>query len=125
MIFAVRGDDIFEAEHLPSYARTYILPRQMVRMLEYSLNDDNTFIDFSFVKLPKRRKMPMVIQLSVSPSQVCNFYLTKNSRCYVKIISPLIIVLPTKLEKWELSVLMVILSYCDVVLTEQAGIQPP
>ena len=26
----VRGDDIFEAEHLPSYARTYILPRQMV-----------------------------------------------------------------------------------------------
>ena len=71
-MFAVRGDDIFEAEHLPSYARTYILPRQMVRMLEYSLNDDNTFIDFSFVKLPKRRKMPMVIQLSVSPSQVCN-----------------------------------------------------
>ena len=75
MIFAVRGDDIFEAEHLPSYARTYILPRQMVRMLEYSLNmnDDKTFIHFSFVKLPKRRKMPMVIQLSVSPSQVCNF----------------------------------------------------
>ena len=30
-IFLVRGDDIFEAEHLPSYARTYILPRQMVR----------------------------------------------------------------------------------------------
>ena len=26
----VRGDDIFEAEHLPSYARTYILPKQMV-----------------------------------------------------------------------------------------------
>ena len=77
-MFAVRGDDIFEAEHLPSYARTYILPRQMVRMLEYSLNDDNTFIDFSFVKLPKRRKMPMVIQLSVSPSQVCIFYFTKN-----------------------------------------------
>ena len=72
MIFAVRGDDIFEAEHLPSYARTYILPRQMVRMLEYSLNEDNTFTDFSFVKLPKRRKMPMVIQLSVSPSQVYN-----------------------------------------------------
>ena len=43
MIFAVRGDDIFEAEHLPSYARTYILPRQMVRMLEYSLNDDKTY----------------------------------------------------------------------------------
>ena len=77
-MFAVRGDDIFEAEHLPSYARTYILPRQMVRMLEYSLNDDNTFIDFSFVKLPKRRKMPMVIQLSVSLSQVCNFYFTKK-----------------------------------------------
>ena len=30
-IFSVRGDDIFEAERLPSYARTYILPRQMVR----------------------------------------------------------------------------------------------
>ena len=30
-IYLVRGDDIFEAEHLPSYARTYILPRQMVR----------------------------------------------------------------------------------------------
>ena len=29
-IFSVRGDDIFEAERLPSYARTYILPRQMV-----------------------------------------------------------------------------------------------
>ena len=43
MIFAVRGDDIFEAEHLPSYARTYILPRQMVRMLGYSLNGDNTY----------------------------------------------------------------------------------
>ena len=26
-----RGDDIFEAEHLPSYARTYILPRKMQR----------------------------------------------------------------------------------------------
>ena len=79
MIFAVRGDDIFEAEHLPSYARTYILPRQMVRMLEYSLNDDNTFTDFSFVKLPKRRKMPMVIQLSVSPSQVYNFFILPKS----------------------------------------------
>ena len=86
MIFAVRGDDIFEAEHLPSYARTYILPRQMVRMLGYSLNGDNTFIDFSFVKLPKRRKMPMVIQLSVSPSQVFNFlfYIHQNINYYYR-----------------------------------------
>ena len=35
VIFLVRGDDIFEAEHLPSYARTYILPRQMVRVLHF------------------------------------------------------------------------------------------
>ena len=28
--YVVGSDDIFEAEHLPSYARTYILPKQMV-----------------------------------------------------------------------------------------------
>ena len=68
-------------------------------------------------------------RLSLKPSRLIhplvNFYLTKTFRCYVKSISPLIIVLPTKLEKWELSLLMVNLSYCDVVLIEQAGIQPP
>ena len=39
----VRGDDIFEAEHLPSYARTYILPRQMVRKSSKKEDDPKAF----------------------------------------------------------------------------------
>ena len=32
----MRGDEIFEAEHLPSYAKTYILPKQMIRKKSHS-----------------------------------------------------------------------------------------
>ena len=31
----MKGDEIFEAEHLPAYAKTYILPKQMVRRMSY------------------------------------------------------------------------------------------
>ena len=41
----MRGDDIFEAEHLPSYARTYILPKQMV---SHETLDSNKFMTINF-----------------------------------------------------------------------------
>ena len=40
LFISVRGDEIFEAEHLPSYAKTYILPKQMIRKKSHSEEDE-------------------------------------------------------------------------------------
>ena len=62
----MRGDDIFEAEHLPSYARTYILPKQMVSpwLVSYKALSKGNFDESQVRKTSKKEDESNAFNLS-------------------------------------------------------------